>query len=102
MTDLYEPPCKRSIEKTFLGKRIGTDEIVEKEIEIHDFEIGIGRKSGNPVAYCQIRIEGEWRMWWTEGYKIIRRLERANRAQLPFRTKVGWDEEQKYLIFKKI
>lgn len=101
MNDLFEPPAKRSLEKTFIGTRVKASEIIERSIEIHDFEIGKGKKSGNPVAYCQIKFRGEWRFWWSEGFKIVRRLERANRAMLPFRTKVGWDDEGKYLIFKK-
>lgn len=102
MNDLFEPSTRRTIEKTFIGDRVKIDEIIEKPIEIHDFEIGMGRKSGNRVAYCQIKFRGQWRFWWTEGFKIVRRLERSNRAMLPFRTKVGWDDEQKYLIFKKV
>lgn len=102
MNDLFEPPAKRSIEKTFLGTRVKVDEIIDKPVEIHDFEIGLGRKSGNKVAYCQIKFRNEWRFWWSEGFKIVRRLERANRAMLPFQTKIGWDNDNKYLIFKKV
>lgn len=101
MNDLFEPPARRSIAKTFVGDRITTGQIIEQPIEIHDFEITIGTKSGNKVAYCQIKFRSKWRLWWCEGFKIVRRLERANRAMLPFKTKVGWDEDEKYLIFKK-
>lgn len=102
MNDLFEPPTRRSIEKSFIGKRVTIDEILDKPVEIHDFEIGRGRKSGNQVAYCQIKFRNEWWLWWTEGFKIVRRLERANRAKLPFLTIIGWDENNKYLIFKKV
>jgi len=102
LNDLYEPKVRRTIERTFIGKRISTDEILNKPIEIHDFEIGIGKKSGNRVVYCQIKLKGEYRFYWTEAYKIVNRLERTNRAKLPFLTKIGWDEEEKYLIFKRV
>lgn len=102
MTDLFEPRGRRSIQKAFLGTRVRTDEIIDKPIQILDFEIGLGKKSGNPVAYCQIKHRGEYRFWWTEAYKIIRRLQVSNRAMLPFMTKVGWDDDGKYLIFKKV
>lgn len=101
MNDFFEPPARRSISKTFLGDRVSTSQIIEQKIEIHDFEIAVGPKSGNKIAYCQIKFRGKWKLWWCEGFKIVRRLEQANRAMLPFRTIVGWDEEGKYLVFKK-
>ena len=101
MNDLFEPAATRSIEKTFVGKRISIDEILDKPVEIVDFEIGIGRKSGHRVLYCQIKFKGQYRFYWTEAFKLVNRIEKANRAKLPFLTKIGWDEEHKYLIFKK-
>lgn len=102
MNDLFEPQVKRSIEKSFVGKRVTIDQILDKPIEVHDFEIGKGRKSGHKVLYMQLKFRGEWRFFWTEAFKLINRIERSNRAKLPFLTKIGWDDENKYLIFKKV
>lgn len=102
MNDLFEPPTRRSIEKSFIGKRVTIDEILDKPVEIHDFEIGRGRKSGNKVLYCQLKFRGEYRFYWTEAFKLINRIEKTNRAKLPFLTIIGWDENNKYLIFKKV
>ncbi|MDD4690077.1 MAG: hypothetical protein PHE51_10070 [Eubacteriales bacterium] len=102
MNDLYEIETPRQIEKTFIGTRVSTDEILNRPIEIHDFEIGLGKKSKNRLLYCQIRLNGEYRFYWTEAFKLINKLERTNRAKLPFITKIGWDSEQKYLIFKRV
>lgn len=101
MSDLVTTERPGSIKKRFIGPRMKVNQVQNLPVEIVDYEIGKGSKSGNEVLYLQLKISGQPRFFWTEGFKLIDTIKKTNRACLPFQTKICWDGEGKYLIFKK-
>jgi len=102
MHDLFTPRQQpRETRKRFVGKRIALEHVLDTPIEIIDFEIGKSQRTGNELLYLQLKVCNVPRMFWSEGCLLIKTIKAANRANLPFRTKIVRDGKG-YLKFAKV
>ena len=103
MTDLWTPTKKPLFKKAFKGKRIYIGSVLCVPIVISDYEIVYSIKSDDKLLLVlQIVVNGQFRMLWTESYKLINTIqqaEKSNRA-LPFYTKTI--KSKSYYEFAKI
>ena len=101
MNDLFTPQTKATVlKKRFIGRHIALVDILDKPIEVIDFEIGKSERTGKELLYLQLKVGGQPRMSWSEGCLLISTIKAANRVELPFKTKIIQDGKR-YLRFAK-
>ena len=101
MSDLFTTEKERVLKKRFYGRRLKVNEVVGRAVEIIDYEITTGSNSRNELLCLQLKMDNRPFFFWSEGIKLIKTIKAANRVDLPFNTKICWDDNGKYLIFKK-
>lgn len=72
-----------------LGEKIRINRIVNKEIEVTDYEINKSKyeeKSGPEYLKLQIKYEDEVRVVFTGASMLIKTIKKIEKAQLPFKT----------------
>lgn len=103
MSDLWTPTKKPLFKKTFKGKRIYIGSVLCVPIVISDYEIVYSIKSDDKLLLAlQIVIDGQFRMLWTESYKLINTIQQAEKSNRlpPFYTKII--KSKSYYEFAKI
>lgn len=100
MKELFTEEQPLKLKKRFIGKRMKINEVRGREVEIIDFEIGKNRENKD-LLFLQLKIDSQPRFFWSEGVKLIKTINQANRIDLPFKTIIDWDNEGRYLLFKK-
>ena len=74
-------------QKGFLGEKIGTNKILNKEIEVHDFSVNESKHyEGRSCIWLQIKYNNEFRVVFLEGKKIQEILQKIQPEQFPFRV----------------
>ncbi|MGV8094524.1 MAG: hypothetical protein AB2L24_21935 [Mangrovibacterium sp.] len=101
MTDLFTHDKARVMKKRFIGKRITLERVLNRPIEIIDFEISTSQCTGKELLYLQLKYYNQPRFFWTEGVLLIKTIKSANRVELPFRTKIVQGKDN-YLRFAKV
>jgi retron-type reverse transcriptase len=75
----------------FSGEKIKINRIVNKEVEVIDFELNESKFQADKCRKClklQIRIEGELRVVFTGSNMLIQVIQKMNKTMLPFRVTI--------------
>jgi len=83
-----------------LGEKIKINRIINKEIEVLDYEINESKyqeKSGRECLKLQIRYEDEQRVIFTGSAMLIRTIKKMDKQQLPFSTIIT--EQDRFFYF---
>lgn len=101
MNNLSSRTKPRLFSKKFEGLKVRPAEILNRPVLIKDFEIVESpRNKGKKLAGIQVRAAGVNSLLLTESYSLIDTLMQADRANLPFCTKMVKKRDGYYYFVK--
>ena len=76
-------------QKGFVGEKISSKKILNRQIEVHDFMIKPSKHyAGSPCIWLQIKYNNELRVVFLEGKKLQEVLEKVSKDDFPFETTI--------------
>jgi len=85
-------------EKIFSGKKIDMEDIIDKEIIVHDWKVGESKYNDKPFCLTlQITFEGKQRVVFSGSRGLESTVKKATKDQFPFETTIK--REGKWLKF---
>lgn len=92
----------QSSSKTFIGKKIEIDEVLNCEIVVHEYRIVdsiYNTEHGNKCLHIQISLEGVKRVIFTGSKGLMDLIQQINAVDFPFTTTVKRVKENRKLEF---
>ena len=101
MKNFSEMGITTSNKKVFNVSQIRIDEVLNQELEIHDFHPNVTTKYGERHVVL-LKLEGMERKLFTDSKKIKEQLEKVEKSDFPFTAKISvlWygDRKKTYLF----
>ncbi len=92
----------KSDRKSFIGKSIEIEEIKDKEIIVHHYQIGDSKFTERGNGRCltmQIEFEGTKRVVFSGSGYLMDMIAKVPNDRLPFKTTIIKEKETKRLLF---
>lgn len=73
---------------SFIGAKISINDILNKDISIHKYDVGDSKFKGKKLITIQIKIEDEYRVIFTSSINLEKTIEAVPKDCFPFKTSI--------------
>lgn len=84
----------KPVAKNFGGDKIGIDDILNKQITVHDFKIGVSKFEAKPRLDLSITFDGRLRLYWSNSAMLIEMIKQIPKEEMPFETTIVKENKQ--------